>query len=181
RARATRPTPPLGYRARVTRYLSVSKRKRLQNYFCNPLELLRERCVLAGEGETMRTVLIFLVVPAAVALAQENPLSAFNKRAYGQVKSWILTSAEKMPESNYSFRPVDEVRSFGQIIGHAADAQFFFCSVMLGEKLQPRNIEKTKTAKADLIAGLKEAATYCDRAYDTMTDAAGTQMVKFGA
>src|SRR3954454_17613796 len=119
----------------------------------------------------MRTFLIFLIVPAAVALAQENPLSAFNKRAYGQVKSWILTSAEKMPESNYSFRPTDEVRSFGQIIGHAADAQYYFCSVLLGEKPPALQIEKTKTAKADLIAALNGAATYCDRAYDTMTDA----------
>ena len=129
----------------------------------------------------MRTFLIFLIVPAAAALAQEGPLSAFNKRAYGQVSSWILASADKMPEANYSFRPSDDVRSFGQIVGHVADAQFYFCSVMLGEKFQPRNIEKTKTAKADLVGALKEAGTYCGRAYDSMSDATGTAMVKFGA
>jgi hypothetical protein len=48
----------------------------------------------------------------------------------------------------------------------------------LGEKNPAPNIEKTKTAKADLIAALKEGEAYCDKAYDTMTDASGAQMVK---
>ena len=34
----------------------------------------------------MRTLLICLLAPAAVAIAQENPLSAFNKSIYGPVK-----------------------------------------------------------------------------------------------
>jgi hypothetical protein len=53
-----------------------------------------------------------------------------------------------------------------------------FCSIALGEKNPGLNIEKTKTSKADLIAALKEAEAYCDKAYDTMTDAAGAQTVK---
>src|SRR5947209_14237119 len=100
----------------------------------------------------MRTFLLWLVVPAAVACAQDNPLSAFNKRAYGQITSWVLSSAEKMPEENYSFKPTDSVRSFGQLVGHVADAQYLFCSSELGEKNPTPNIEKSKTSKADLIA-----------------------------
>jgi uncharacterized damage-inducible protein DinB len=118
-------------------------------------------------------------MPAAITLAQENPLSAFNKRSYGQVKVWLLGSAEKMPEANYSFKPTDAVRSFGQIIGHVADAQYVFCSPVLGEKNPAPGIEKSKTTKADLIAALKEAFAYCDKAYDGMTDAAAPQTVKF--
>ena len=60
----------------------------------------------------MRTLLICLLVPAA-ALAQDNPFSAFNKRAHGQMKIWLVGSAEKMPEENYNFKPTDAVRSFG--------------------------------------------------------------------
>jgi len=136
----------------------------------------------------MRTRLICLfVVPVAIALAQDkatekppaptDPLSAFNKTAYGYAKMAILRSAEKMPEENYSFKPTDSVRSFGEILGHVADAQYMFCSVALAEKNPAPKIEQTKTSKAELIAALKDAFAYCDKAYDSMTDAAGSQTV----
>jgi uncharacterized damage-inducible protein DinB len=115
---------------------------------------------------------------AAVPLAQDNPLSAYNKHVYGGVKSILLRSAEKMPEENYNFKPTDAVRSFGQIVGHVADAQYLFCSIELGEKNPAPKIEQTKTSKADLIASLKDAFAYCDKAYDGMTDASATKMVQ---
>jgi len=118
----------------------------------------------------MRTFLICLLATSAVAFAQENPLSAFNKRAYGQLKVWLLSSAEKMPEENYNFKPTDAVRSYGQVVGHVADTQYLFCSVVLGEKNPAPKIELTKTSKADLVAALKD---------DGMTDASAVQLVKF--
>ena len=126
----------------------------------------------------MRTLLLCLLATAAVAVAQDNPLSAFNKRAYGQVKVWLLGSAEKMPEENYTFKPTDAVRSFGQVVGHVADAQYTFCSIALGEKNPAPKIEQSKTSKADLTAALKDAFAYCDKAYGGMTDASGAQPVK---
>ena len=126
----------------------------------------------------MRTLLITFLATAAVAVAQENPLSAYNKLVYAGVKDALLRSAEKMPEQNYSFKPTDSVRSFGQVIGHVADAQFLFCSIVIGEKNPTPKIEETKTKKADLIAALKDAFAYCDKAYDKMTDASGIEMVK---
>ena len=115
--------------------------------------------------------------PAAMTPSQDNPLSTFNKFAYAHEKDILLRSAEKMPEENYSFKPIDTVRSYGQIIGHVADAQYLFCSVALGEKNPAPKIEQTKTSKADLIAALKDAFAYCDKAYDGMTDASAVQMV----
>lgn len=127
----------------------------------------------------MRTLMLCVLATAPVAFAQENPLSAFEKRAYGQVKTWLLRSAEKVPEDSYSFKPTDDVRSFGQLFGHVADAQYIFCSAVLGEKNPAPKVEQTKTAKADLISAMKDAFAYCDRAYDGMTDASAPQMVKF--
>src|SRR5208282_2432705 len=112
------------------------------------------------------------------APAPENPLSTWNKMAYGRVKDILLRSAEKMPAENYSFKPTEAVRSYGQILGHVADAQYLFCSISLGEKNPALDIEHTKTSKADLIAALNTAFAYCDKAYDGMTDASAVQMVK---
>jgi len=142
---------------------------------------------------TLRTFLLCLLAPAGVALAQSspanqpapaphgNPLSAHNKMGYAMMKNILLRSAEKMPEESYGFRPTAAVRSYGQIFGHIADSQYAFCSAALGEKnpAVTLKVEKTKTTKAELVAALKEAFAYCDRAYDGMTDAAGSQPVKF--
>jgi uncharacterized damage-inducible protein DinB len=134
-----------------------------------------------------------LLAPAAVAMAQEkppsvaaappsDPFSTFTKVAYSRIENILLRSAEKVPEEDYSFKPTDAVRSYGQIVGHVADAQYMFCSIALGEKNPAPNIEKTKTTKADLIAALKDAFAYCDKAYDGMTDLSGAQMIKlFGS
>ncbi len=127
-------------------------------------------------------ILAFFAVIASAAFASDtatpqNPLSEFNKSVYGGLKNILLRSAEKMPEENYSFKPTDAVRDFGQIIGHVADAQYLFCSIALGEKNPAPKIEQTKTSKADLIGALKDAFAYCDKAYDGMTDASATQMV----
>jgi len=134
----------------------------------------------------LRMLMVCLVMPAAVTLAQEkpaatapeNPLSTWTKYAYGRVKDILLRSAQKMPEEYYSFKPTDTVRSYGQIIGHVADAQYLFCSVALGEKNPALDIEHTKTSKADLIAALNTAFAYCDKAYDGMTDASAVQTIK---
>ncbi len=126
----------------------------------------------------LRALLICLLAPAAVASAEDKPLNAFNVRVYGHLKDILLRSAEKMPEENYSFKPTEAVRSYGQILGHVADSQYLFCSMVLGEKNPAPKIEKTKTSKADLIASLKDAFAYCDKAYDGMTDASGSETVK---
>jgi uncharacterized damage-inducible protein DinB len=107
-----------------------------------------------------------------------NPFSTYNKIFYTRMKTILVSSAEKMPEENYNFKPTDSVRSYGQILGHVADAQYMFCSTALGESNPGLKIEQTKTTKADLIAALKDALAYCDKAYDSMTDASGIQTVK---
>lgn len=135
------------------------------------------------------TILIILIATAAVALAQgspkpaapvtqANPFTAHTKLNYWGGKAVLLRTAEQVPEEYYSFKPTDAVRSFGQILGHVADAQYYFCSSARGEKNPLPNIEKTKTSKADLIAALKDAFAYCDKAYEGMTDSSGTEMVK---
>jgi hypothetical protein len=70
------------------------------------------------------------------------------------------------------------VRSFGQIVGHVAEAQYMFCSQAIGDTMAPKDIEKTKTSKADLIAALKDGVAYCMKAYGSMTDAKGAEMTK---
>jgi uncharacterized damage-inducible protein DinB len=107
-----------------------------------------------------------------------NPITASEKGFYSFVSSAVVGAAQKMPEENYSFKPTPEVRTFGQLVGHVADASYMFCSQAIGEANPAKDIEKTKTSKADLVAALKDGVAYCNKAFDSMTDARGSQMVK---
>lgn len=127
--------------------------------------------------------LLLTIAPAGHAQSSPaNPLSQGARFGYGIIKNWIPRAAAKMPEENYSFRPVPEVRSFAQLIGHLADANYRMCSIIDGED-QPMDpgIEKTMAAKADLSKALADSFAYCDKVYTNMTDAAGTAMIKFDA
>ena len=147
----------------------------------------------------MRTLSLFLALVATTTLAptqslaqsaptapaktaapapSANPLMDFTRLNYTGGKLAVLTTAEKVPEQLYNFRPTESVRTIGQLLGHIADAQYTFCSVARGEKNPALYIEKSKTTKADLIAALNLAFAYCDKAFDSMTDASGMDPVK---
>jgi uncharacterized damage-inducible protein DinB len=113
------------------------------------------------------------------AAAPANPITQSEKGLYAFMSNAVVRAAEKMPEENYSFKPTPEVRSFGQLVGHVADANYMFCAQAAGEANPMKNFEKTKTSKVDLVAAVKDAVAYCSKTYDGMTDEKGSQMVKF--
>ena len=125
---------------------------------------------------TLASLVILLAVAGAAPAA--DPLVAEARGGWDMVKNNVVRAAEKMPEENYAFKPVPEVRSFGQLIGHIADAQYMMCSAAKGEKRDPAGVEKTKTTKADLVAALKESVSYCDAVYSGLSDAQAAGTIK---
>ena len=116
--------------------------------------------------------------PQMPAAPPANPITVSEKGLYMFLSSAVVKAAEKMPEENYSFKPTPEVRSFGQLVGHVADANYMFCSQASGQANPSKDIEKTKTSKADLVFAVKDAVAYCSKSFDGMTDAKGSEMVK---
>ena len=116
--------------------------------------------------------------PPASSAPPANPITASERGFYSYVSSAVVGAAQKMPEENYSFKPTPEVRTFGQLVGHVAEESYIFCSQAIGEANPVKDIEKTKTSKADLVAALKDGVAYCNKAFEGMTDAKGSQIVK---
>ena len=128
----------------------------------------------------IRVVLAAAMAIPAVSFAQTaNPLTANAKVQFGALTGLVIRSAEKVPESLYSFRATPEVRSFAELFGHVADALFSMCSTAAGAKPPRAGIEKTALEKAALIAALKEGVSYCNSVFDRMTDQKGTETVPF--
>ena len=126
-------------------------------------------------------VVVLLLLTPGVVLAQiANPLTANARIQFGALSGFVLKSAEKVPEDLYSFRATPDVRSMAELFGHVADAMFAMCSAAAGTKPPRTGIEKTVTAKAELIAALKEGVSHCNGVYDAMTDQKGsTETIPF--
>jgi uncharacterized damage-inducible protein DinB len=122
--------------------------------------------------------LAFLLSPLGAqtaTTAPANPMTSDARDSWRFVKGAVLRAAEKMPEENYAFKPVPEVRSFGEVIWHIAFAQNSLCSMVKGAA-QPMGPEKT--TKADLIAVLKESDAFCDGVFEKLTDANASEVLK---
>lgn len=128
-------------------------------------------CVALAAGLT--------VFPAIASDAQKSPIADHSRDLYSGVGQILVRTAELMPEEHYDFRPVESVRTFGQIVGHVADAQYYFCSTVLGERNPRPGIEKTKSTKGELLSALRDAIAYCGRAYASVDDTSGAATVTF--
>lgn len=131
-------------------------------------------------------LLLATVILAAPAMAQEMmpaagaDTMATMKGNFGFIQGYIVQSAKDVPEAEYAFKPTPEVRSFGQIIGHVADANYLICSTVLGEDNPSPGVEKNTTAKADLIEALEASYKYCDAAFSIPMDKTGEEVKLFG-
>ena len=70
------------------------------------------------------------------------------------------------------------MRSFGQLIGHVANANYMLCSRIGGEKSpSTEDVEKTKTAKADLVKAVNDSFAYCETVLGKMTEANAAEAI----
>jgi uncharacterized damage-inducible protein DinB len=128
------------------------------------------------------TRLFPLTICFCAGLAAQGPdwksLNGAAKAIQNTVKGNILKSAEKMPEEHYGFQPTADVRTFGQLVGHLADAANNYCAASMGAANPSPGIEKSKSSKADLVAALRAALEFCDGAY-AVNDAQALEIVKY--
>lgn len=129
-----------------------------------------------------RPLLLLLALASFAAPAQAQQPAASPDVAVRTVRdlwqsmtNYVTRAAADVPDSLYAYKPVATVRSFGQLIGHVAGAQYMICAAALGDPPRGEDeIEKTRTTKTELLAALRESTEYCGRAY-AQSDAAAQQ------
>lgn len=91
------------------------------------------------------------------------------KYGFEEVSDWLIKSADLVPADRYSYKPVNTVRSFGELMAHAADGMNWYC----GSARAPKDIpwsdavanDKAGTGKAVVTTALKKAVAGCNAAY----------------
>ena len=108
-------------------------------------------------------------------------MASVAKTMHATVRRNLAEAAAAMPAAAYGFNPTPEVRSFGQVIGHVINANFFFCSQARGEKSPGAQDYEKVADKATLVKALNDALAYCDGAYNDTTDTTFHTLVKVAA
>lgn len=131
-------------------------------------------------------VFAYVTLPAAPAQttgagyadALSPSLAGVAKAMHATIRRNLAEAAENMPADEYPFRPTPQIRSFGQIIGHLVNANFFFCSQAAGKKSPTTVNYEQITGKAALVKALNDSLAYCDAVYAATTDANFLQTVQ---
>ncbi|HXD75446.1 MAG TPA: DinB family protein [Vicinamibacterales bacterium] len=126
------------------------------------------------------------LLAASVAFAQppQGPVGTATalQRGYAQLKNNITASAEKMSDADYFFKPTPDIRGYGQLWGHVADAQFGQCAGARGVP-NPRQGQPSfeqLTTKAEVVKAVAESFAFCDEAFSSLTDANTGEMISNG-
>ena len=142
----------------------------------------RLMCVVSGLAFSASAVFAQAPPQPPMQMApQKITLAGGLQRSYNGTKQNLTQSLEKMPEESLAFKPMPEVRAFGQLFGHVANSMYGACSAVKGvtNPNQGNDIEK-KTTKAEFQKALADAFAFCDDAFSGTTDENVAQTVKQG-
>jgi len=127
----------------------------------------------------MTSILCTTVLLAAAPALAQDPMTSAAKSTLGLIKGNIVKAAEQMSEENYAFKATPDVRSFGQLLGHVANANYMICSTASGAANPSKDvdIEKTKTTKADLTKAVADSFAFCEAQFDALTPAKAAEVI----
>ena len=113
-----------------------------------------------AERDISERFVINSVIAGSPLQAPTNPMSASQNKMYTMLSSAVIATAEKMPEESYSFKPAPDVRSFGQLVGHLADSQYFFCSSVGRQNEAKWRRREKQDQQSGTNSGSAEAVAY---------------------
>src|SRR5712671_5003787 len=107
---------------------------------------------------------LFLACVCLPALAQTTDgglgdiaspsLAAVAKGMHATIRRNLAEAAANMAADEYAFKPTPQIRSFSELIGHIASANFYFCSQAKDEKSPSTTDYEKATGKAVVQKGL---------------------------
>lgn len=121
-----------------------------------------------------------MAAPLAAQTAGAPKLTTSLKGYHDGIARNVKESAEKVAEDVYGFQPTKDVRTFGQLVGHLANANFNYCSRATGQANPNKQDFEKITRKTDLVKGLADALAYCDGVYAGLTDQSALEPITMG-
>lgn len=128
----------------------------------------------------MKILILCCLLLTAGSVFGQSPNEELRK-GFNEVNDWVVKAAETVPADKYTYKPVDTVRTFGQLVAHITDSYNFFCARGVGNKVEWADpVEQGKTDKDTVLPKLKEAVGRCSAAYTAPNAVFGPLMGNVG-
>lgn len=120
---------------------------------------------------SVRSTLPMLLIGVTSCLqAQTPPESSRAAEAlhggFVEVTGWIVEASKRVPAAQYDYRPVESVRTLGQLIGHIADGNTFFCGKAAGGNPEwAETVALSGAGKDELLQKLEASVAACIKTY----------------
>ena len=124
-------------------------------------------------------IMRLLSVVAAVVLA---PSLVLGQQGGGRGGPVGIAAAFQNNYNGLKPSTMAEVKTYGQVIGHVADAQFNQCAGALGmpNPNQGNSFEAVGRTRAEILKGLADSFALCDKAFAMLTDENASELIAGG-
>jgi len=117
---------------------------------------------------------------AAPAGPVANPVTTTVKSQLTRYEKNMVAAADSMPAEKYNFKPTPEMNSFGHVVMHIAQSNYFLCAKISGQAAPDVKLADTD-GKDKLVAGLKASFEFCSTALAGVDDSKlGDPLTLFG-
>jgi uncharacterized damage-inducible protein DinB len=122
-------------------------------------------------------VMVGLLASGAACAAQDaapagpvaNPVTTTVKNQLARYEKNMVAAADLMPAEKYNFKPTPEMNSFGHVVMHIAQSNYFLCAKISGQAAPDVKLADTD-GKDKLVAGLKASFEFCSTALAGVDD-----------
>ena len=144
------------------------------------LEKMRGREMRLERGKTMKRfglAMAGLMATGAMCVAQDaapagpvaNPVTTMVKSQLTRYEKNMVAAADSMPAEKYGYKPTPEMNSFGHVVMHIAQSNYFLCAKISGQTAPEFKLTDAD-GKDKLVAGLKASFEFCSTALAGVDD-----------
>jgi DinB superfamily len=105
-------------------------------------------------------VLIFSVFCCPAFAQKKNPVTTVIKEIMPRQAKNLQAAVETMPADKFSFKPTPPQMTFGHLVAHMIDSNYYLCA-KASETAQPKLDMPKETDKDALVAALKASFEFC--------------------
>ncbi len=106
---------------------------------------------------------------AAPAGPVANPVTTMVKSQLTRYEKNMVAAADSMPAEKYGYKPTPEMNSFGHVVMHIAQSNYFLCAKISGQTAPEFKLTDAD-GKDKLVAGLKASFEFCSTALAGVDD-----------
>ena len=112
-------------------------------------------------------MIVGLMATGTMCVAQEaapgpvaNPVTTTVKSQLTRYQKNMVAAADSMPAEKYGFKPTPEMNSFGHVVMHIAQSNYFLCAKISGQAAPELKLTDAD-GKDKLVAALKASFEFC--------------------